>query len=226
MMNELVLLLQIGVISITAFAALRLGQNALVAFSVLQMVLANLFVLKQTSLFGMHATSADAFVVGSLLGFNLLQECYGKAVAKKMIVTTFVLLVFYAVSSYIHLLFVPSGLDSTQVHFSALLGTAPWLVGGSIVIFMIAQIVDFLMYGFLQRVWPKGWLIIRNYLALGATEVVDTILFTLFLFWLGITTQPGEVGIVSFIVKMGITLIATPMITFFLHCHRTIERKK
>lgn len=224
-MNELVLLLQIGVIAITAFAALRLGQNALVAFSILQMVLANLFVLKQTTLFGLHATSADAFVVGSLLSFNLLQECYGKAAAKKMVITSFILLVFYALSSWVHLLFLPSNTDTTHAHFSALLGVAPWLVAGSIIIFIIAQIVDFLMYAFLKQVWPNRLVLIRNYLALGVTEVVDTTLFALFLFWLNIIKNVFEVSIVSFGVKMGIILIATPLVTCFFHVHRKLEKK-
>ena len=87
MINELVLLFQIIVISVTAVVALRLGREALVAFTILQMILANLFVMKQTMLFGLNATSADAFAVGSLLGFNLIQEFFDRELAKKTIIT-------------------------------------------------------------------------------------------------------------------------------------------
>ena len=80
--NESILLLHILIISLATFIALRLGKSALVAFAVLQMVLANIFVLKITTLFGMEATCADAFVVGSLLSLNILNELYGNVIAK------------------------------------------------------------------------------------------------------------------------------------------------
>lgn len=213
MVNELTLLFQIFVISTTAVIALRLGQEALVAFTVLQMVLANLFVIKQTTLFGLHATTADAFAVGSLLGFNLLQEFFDRKIAKKTIITTFVLLIFYAIVARAHLLYIPSSFDSAHTHFVPILSVAPWLVGGSVVIYMIAQIIDFFLYGALQKLFRR-WLVIRNYIALICSQLVDTILFSLFLLALGIVHNLYHVIIISFSIKFLITLISTPMIVF------------
>ena len=217
--NELILLIHIFAIAITTFVALRLGKSALVAFSVLQMILANIFVLKQTTIFGMHATSADAFIVGSLLSLNILTEFYGKTIAKKTIITTFSFSVFYAVMARIHLLYIPSEIDTTQGHFIKLFSVAPWLIAGSIVIFGIAQIIDFILYGAFKKLWPNRLLTVRNMLALSLTQIFDTISFSFFLYWLGIITDPLQVAAVSFIIKIIIISITTPLVTFFMSWH-------
>lgn len=217
--NELILLLHIILIAGTTFIALRLGKSALVAFSVLQMVFANIFVLKQTTLFGMHATCADAFVVGSLLSLNILTELYGKTIAKKTIITTFVFSAFYAVMSQVHLLYIPSEIDATQEHFSKLFSVAPWLIAGSIVLFGGAQILDFILYGAFRKLWPNRLLIVRNFLALGITQIFDTVTFSFFLYWLGVITDPIQVTIVSFAIKVIIIAISTPLVTSFMSLH-------
>jgi uncharacterized integral membrane protein (TIGR00697 family) len=222
MINELILLTQIGIISITAFIALRLGRGALVAFSVLQMIIANLFVLKQTTLFGLNATCADAFVIGSLLGFNLLREEYGKSVAKRMISTTFVCMIFFAIVSRVHLLFEPSSVDTMQSHFDALLNTAPWIVVGSILIFSLTQIIDFMIYSFLTPMWPQRYVVFRNYLSLSISQLIDTILFTFFLVWLNVLEHPWHIIAISYAIKMIITLLATPLVAIFLQLHRAL----
>ncbi len=211
MTNELVLLFQIIVIAVTAVVSLRLGKEALVAFTVLQMVLANLFVIKQTTLFGFDATTADAFAVGSLLGFNLLQEFFDRKVAKKTIATTFVILAFYAIMSRAHLVYIPSVVDKSHDFFVPIFSVVPWLVVGSMVVHMIAQIIDFFVYGALQKIFAR-WLVVRNYIALICSQIVDTVLFTIFLMMLGIVTNFVHIVVISFSIKFLITLISTPLI--------------
>lgn len=209
--NELVLLFQIVVIACTAAIAVRLGREALVTFTVLQMVLANLFVIKQTMLFGLNATSADAFAVGSLLGFNLIQEFFDRELAKKTIITMFVLLGFYAIMARAHLVYMPSDVDASHRYFVPILSVVPWLVVASMVVHMIAQVIDFVIYGALQKIFKK-WLIMRNYIALICSQVADTLLFTIFLWMLGIITNFWHIVIISFVIKFVITIISTPLI--------------
>ncbi len=209
--NELVLLFQIVVIACTAAIAVRLGREALVTFTVVQMVLANLFVIKQTMLFGLNATSADAFAVGSLLGFNLIQEFFDRELAKKTIITMFVLLGFYAIMARLHLVYTPSEVDASHRYFVPILSVVPWLVVASMVVHMIAQIIDFVIYGALQKILRR-WIIVRNYIALICSQLADTILFTIFLWMLGIITNFWHIVIISFIIKFAITLVSTPLI--------------
>ncbi len=222
MFNELILFIHIVVIVSISFVALRLGESALVGLSAMLMVFANIFVLKQITLFGLQATSADAFGIGSLLCLNLLTELYGKAIAKKTIIITFLFSFFYAIVSRIHLLYIPSEIDVSQIHFEQLFVVAPWLVGGSIFIFGCAQSCDYLLYGTLKRWWIDRFLTLRNFIAVSVTQVFDTIAFTFFLYWLGIIQSPMQVTIVSFGIKMVIIAISTPLMTFFLSLHKRL----
>jgi uncharacterized integral membrane protein (TIGR00697 family) len=214
MINELLLLVNILLVSGAAILALWLGEQALITFVSLTMVLANLFVVKQTTFFGLNATTADALAVGSMLGLNLLQEFMGQRSAKLSIGITFFALIFYAISAQIQLWYIPSSMDSSHANFESVLSYAPGLVIGSFVIYLLAQIMDLIIYGILNRAWNKRFMILRNYIAIGLSQLADTIMFSLWLLFLGIITNPISIIAVSFAIKFLVTLIATPIISF------------
>ena len=54
----------------------KLGQIALGAFVVLEAVLANLFVLKQITLFNLCVTSSDSFIIGITVGHLFCYTIY------------------------------------------------------------------------------------------------------------------------------------------------------
>lgn len=219
MFNELLLFGHILFLSFAAGLCLRLGKEALVAYTVIAIMLANVFVIKQTMLFSFAATSADALAIGSLLGFNLLQEFYSKRLAQKTIFTTFVLLAMYAVLTRFHLLYEPSSIDITHDAFVQLFSMAPWLIGGSIAIWSLSLSVDYLIFGLLQQLWPERLLIVRNYIAIGASQAIDTFLHTRYLLWLGVISNVWQVFAISFLIKFVITLIATPLVTLMAWKH-------
>ena len=72
-MNELIFLFHLVISLIFLGLAIRLGKIALGLYIGLSGVLANLFVVKQVQLFGLNATASDVFVIGGILGLNLLQ---------------------------------------------------------------------------------------------------------------------------------------------------------
>lgn len=209
--NELVLGLQVLVVACTSLVALRLGKSALVSFIVICLVLANLFVVKQTTLFGLQATTADSLVVGSLVGLNLLQEFFERSSVQKAIVATFLSLAFYAVIVPLHLAYLPSATDRVHEHFVKTVSVAPLLVLGSALVYSIAQVTNFLVYGILQKILP-AWLVLRNYVTLICSQLVDTILFTLFLMVLGIVSNGADVILISFSIKLIVTIFAVPFV--------------
>lgn len=209
--NELIFLLHSALIGLTALGALAFGRSALVAFVCIQCILANMFVLKQTTLLGLNATCADAFSIGATIGLNLLQEYYGRGITKRTIWLNFFFLVFFAVISQIHLWYLPSAFDTTQNHFSALLGFMPRIVVASFVVYLIAQMVDFYLYGWLKKVWTSRFLVLRNYASISVSQFVDTVLFS-FLGLYGIIDNIGEVILVSYAIKLGAIIVATPFV--------------
>lgn len=77
-MNEIIFFFHIAAIllSITIFS--KFEKVGLSAIFVLQLLFANLFILKETSLFGLIVTTTDCYTIGSFITLNIIRERYGK----------------------------------------------------------------------------------------------------------------------------------------------------
>jgi len=212
-MNELIFILHTIIIAGFALGALALGSSALVAFVCIQCILANLFVIKQITLFGLTATCADAFTVGATIGLNLLQEYFGKEITKKTIWINFFLLIFYAIISQIHLLYIPDATDTAQQHFMPILQLMPRIVVASFSVYLFTQMADYYLYGILKKTFQSKYIVLRNYASIALCQLLDTILFS-FLGLYGIIDNIGEVIIISYSVKLVSIIIATPFVSF------------
>jgi len=218
MANESLFIIQSLILAFSSLIALRLGSAALVALVCVQCILANLFVLKQISLCGLNATGADAFTIGATLCLNLLQEYYGKAIARKTIFINFSLLVFYAVVSQLHLWYTPSMFDTMQPHFQPLLMVMPRIVIASFSVFLISQWIDYALYGWLRERWKSRWLVVRNYSSLLISQGIDTALFSFFGLY-GLVENLGQIIVVSYTIKVFAICIAVPFIGFAKWCY-------
>ena len=212
-MNELIFIFHTLIIAAFSLGALALGRSALVAFVCSQCILANLFVVKQITLFGLTATCADAFTVGATIGLNLLQEYFGKEIAKKTIWINFFLLVFYAIISQIHLIYIPHSADTMHLHFMPLLNLMPRIVVASFSVYFVSQMADYYLYGFLKKIFHDRYIIARNYASIAFCQLLDTVLFS-FLGLYGIIDNIWEVIIISYLIKLVSIIIATPFVGF------------
>jgi uncharacterized integral membrane protein (TIGR00697 family) len=212
-MNELIFFLHTCIIAAFALGSLALGRSALVAFICIQCLLANLFVIKQITLFGFTATCADAFTVGATIGLNLLQEYFGKEITKKTIWINFFLLIFYAIISQVHLIYTPHSADTMHLHFMPLLKFMPRIVIASFSVYFISQMADYYLYGILKKTFHHKYIILRNYASIALCQLLDTVLFS-FLGLYGIIDNIGEVIIISYLIKLLSIIIATPFVGF------------
>lgn len=210
-MNELIFLAHTLIISLCAIIALRFGKEALISFICLQNILANLFVIKPIELFNLTATGADAFTIGAVFGFHLLQEFYGKSLTKKVIWLSFGLLSFYIIVSQIHLAYIPTTCDVTQYHFSALFGLMPRIAAASLVSYVITQQFDCFLYEKLRRFFNSDYLPLRNYICASASQLLDTILFSYFGLW-GILDNLGQIIFISYVIKLIALSLSTPFL--------------
>jgi queuosine precursor transporter len=212
-MNELIFITHTLVIASFSLGALALGRSCLVAFVCICCTLANLFVVKQITLFSLTATCADAFTVGATIGLNLLQEYFGKEITKKTIWINFFLLVFYAIVSQIHLLYIPDIADTAQQHFLPLLSLMPRIVIASFSVYFFTQMTDYYLYGILKKLFHNKYIILRNYASIAICQLLDTVLFS-FLGLYGIIENIWQVIIISYLVKLASIIIATPFVGF------------
>ncbi|MBA3957163.1 MAG: queuosine precursor transporter [Parachlamydiaceae bacterium] len=203
--------IQIFLIVGFALAALRLGQAALITWVTVQALIANLFVLKQITLFGFHVTASDAFAIGSLLGLNLLQEYFQPADVRKATWVCFFFMLFFTVVSQLHLLYQPSIHDSSQNAFMTLLAPAPRLLIASISVFLFVQQFDIRFFALLKRIFPHVNFALRVALSLAVSQLLDTILFS-FLGLYGLVASVFDIIVVSFAIKLIVISCFTPIV--------------
>lgn len=208
-MNELLFLAHTIFISISALIALSLGRELLIAFICLQSILANLFVIKPIMLCGLTATGADAFTIGAVFGFHLLQEFYGKTITKKTIWASFLLLIFFLIAGYIHLGYLPHSSDSSHEHFCALLSVMPRIAAASLSSYLITQQIDCFIFDLLKHYFKGHYLPLRNLLCASFSQAIDTVLFSLLGLY-GIIENIGQIIVVSFIIKLVALGLTTP----------------
>jgi len=217
MTNELIFLSYLGLVSISALYALRLGKEGLTGLICVQVILLNLFVTKQITLFGLTATASDALAVGATLTLNLLQEYYQKPAARRAIWISFFCSLFYIALSFLHLAYIPAASDASQAAFIQLLRPMPRIIIASLGVYLLVQYFDSALYAYLRSSWKNKFFVIRNYSSLALSQLLDTILFT-FIGLYGINESFSSVStlfdiiFVSYIIKLLAILITVPFI--------------
>ena len=209
MVNEIIFFAHIICSIGLTLAALYLGKEALIAAIAAQAIFANLFVFKQTVLFGLQVTCGDVYIVSGVLGLNLLQEYFGKEVTQKAIFIGIFLSLWYLLMSFFQLIYIPSNVDTTQVHFRALLGHAPRVIIASHIVSFTVQHIDCFLYGKLKSFFADSYMALRNIISISITQSLDTVLFS-FLGLYGLVESLWDIMIMSFAVKMMVIVLAAP----------------
>lgn len=207
-MNEIFFLIHTLLMIGFVFGALRLGKSGLVALIALQGVLANLFVIKQISLFGFSVTGTDVFAIGGIFSLNLLQEYFGKEAAREAVKISFLTLLFFAFMAQMHLLYFPTEFDQTQGAFQEIFSHSMRIVAASIGTFYLVQRFDVWFFGRLKGVFP-----FRVALSLLVSQALDTLLFS-FLGLYGLVESLFDIFWVSFMVKCLIIAGSSPFVIF------------
>lgn len=213
MVNLSLLLLHSLVIIAFALAALRIGKEALVVWVVFQSIIANLLVIKQMEILGLNVTCSDVYVIGSILGLNLIQEYYSKELARKTTWICFFFMVFFALAAQIHLLYIPSAFDSSQSAYHTILGYSPRLLMASLTSYLIVQQVDIRVFSRLKTRLSSSPLIIRNFVSIGISQALDTVLFSILGLY-GIVDSILEIMLFSYLVKLVVFAILAPLSLF------------
>lgn len=199
-MNELLFFLHLFLVVGFSFAALRLGSMGLIALMALQAVLANLFVVKQMTLFGFDVTCSDVFAVGGLLSLNLLQEFYGKEAAQKAVKISFLSMLFFVLMSQVHLAYQPSAFDLTHGSFASIFSSTPRIFVASIATYFIVQQIDLTFFSWLKQKLEGRNFPLRLGLSLFLSQAFDTVLFS-YLGLYGLVGSLFDIILVSLIVK-------------------------
>lgn len=208
MINNSLFLLSLFLITACAWGFLKLGKSALITWIAFISLFANLFVLKQITLFGFNATASDIFAVGGLFGLNLLQEYYGKAAAKSAAWISFACLFFFTLMSQIHLYYEPSTFDTTQQAYQHIFQHAPRIILASLFTLFIVQQFDIRLYPLIRSFFPKLPLLFASASSILLSQTLDTALFTVLGLY-GIAEALWQIFIVSLGIKL-LTIVCLP----------------
>jgi len=203
----------IGVLVLLILLTLRLGERALHAWLCVIAVAMNLFVSKQISLFGLEVTATDALAVSYLLGFNLLQEFYGKQVARTHLLISFLVSTGFVLLSLFHLGYEPSVHDETHGAFALILAPLPRIIGASLLTFVVVQAFDIGFFGWLREKFEGRQLLVRLVVCLIASQIIDTFLFSFLALYGQVANLCAIIG-VSFGFKCIVIALSAPLGAF------------
>jgi queuosine precursor transporter len=209
--NEAIFFTHAFIVLLFALGALRLGRGALISFIALQAVMANLFVLKQISLFGIEVTCGDLYAVGAMLALNFVREYHGQKEAQRAIWISFGGALLFTIMSQVHLLYLPSENDWAHPSYINLLRPMPRLMGASLFSYLISQQVDLRLFGWLKKSFPYLPLMVRAGSSLVLSQLLDTLLFSFVGLW-GMVSSVWGIVVVSYLIKL-ITIAALIPVT-------------
>jgi uncharacterized integral membrane protein (TIGR00697 family) len=213
-MNELLFLLQVFLAFSCTYLFFRIGKEGLFVWLGMLALLANLFVSKQITLFGLEVTASDAYAVALILSLNLLQEFYGAAEAKKGGMIAVVAQLAFLLFSELHLEFSPNQYDTSHAAYQKLLGIYPRLLFASCFTLLIVQWFDRSVFTWLKNQLPQRSFSARNVISVSLSQCLDTALFSVIGLY-GLVANITEVFLMSFGIK--VLLISTlPLFTSLL----------
>lgn len=225
MSNESLFLILLLTMFGTTLLAFRLGRAYLFGLIMLEVGLMNVFVVKQFDIFGLAVTGGNILYGGIFLATDLLNEHYGKAIAKKAVWAGFGAGVFMLIASQITTAFTPNEFDSTLGAFETLFSPTARIVFASLISYLIVQHLDVWLYAALKNLTAGKLLWLRNNLSTIIAQAVDSIFFTaaglliIPIFaevkWLtGFVPSAAfwEVVLFTIIVKIAIAILDTPIV--------------
>ncbi len=228
--NNLIFLLHLLTAGAILVAAARLGSLWLTAYILLCTVLMNIEVFKSLTLFGMDVTGGNVLFGTVLLGSDVLNEHYGRSVARRAVLVGFCGGLAVVVLSQFMLWYAPNQFDDAQPHLAHLFNAAayPRVVVASMVSYLLCQLIDIRVYQLIRtRTGTSRLLWLRSNASTWLAQAFDTAFFTTagltnlaFLLgpWAdtgGILQSPGQwtqAVAFAFLVKIAVAVVDTPFL--------------
>lgn len=195
----------------------RVGLYAWIGFAT---VLANIQVTKTIELslfsFGIIMTLGNTIYTTISMSTDMLNEKYGPQAARKAVWFGFFTLIAATVMMQMVLKFQPQETDFAQESLQTIFGLMPRLAAASLLAYLIGQILDVQVYGYLRRKFgAKNQFWIRTNVSTGLSQLVDSVVFCTVAFaGTGLYTFNEWLQIVftTYIFKFIISVVSTPVL--------------
>jgi hypothetical protein len=223
MSNELLFLIQTIIGLTSTLLAFSMGRNWLYGYIAVCIVLGNIFVTKQITLFGLPATGGNVVYGSIFLSTDLLAEHYGKKEARQAILLGFGAALFYLIMSQFILKFSPSADDwGAAEGMATIFDFAPSIILASLIAYLISQFHDIWAFHLIREKTAGRFLWLRNNGSTWISQLIDSVVFSTLAFLIlpsifsGVEALPFDtvVGIVisTYLLKIIVAAIDTPFL--------------
>lgn len=230
MINEILLIGSLIFIFGTVLLAYRFfGKTGLFCISAIATVLANIEVVILVNAFGMEQTLGNVLFASTFLVTDILSECEGKKEANKAVWLGVLSSIFFLVLSQSWIYYIPSENDFVHSSVKEVFANTPRMIIASLAVYAISQLFDVWLYhkwwAFTEKRFgdKRRFLWLRNNGSTLVSQLLNTLLFTLFAFW-GTYDIKTLVSIFlsSYVIYVVTSLLDTPV----LYLARKIHEKK
>jgi uncharacterized integral membrane protein (TIGR00697 family) len=111
---------------------------------------------------------------------DILNEYYGKIVAKKSIYLTFIAMILSFILMFLTLSHKPVDGDMGHEAMKYLFSPAPRLFLASLIAYLSSQMIDVLIYSALKKMTPSRLIWMRAFLSLAIAALFDNFIFSIF----------------------------------------------
>ncbi|QHW37227.1 queuosine precursor transporter [Staphylococcus ursi] len=188
------------------------GKSGLYAWVAIGTIIANIQVLKTVDIFTISATLGNVMFASIYLATDILNDIYGRKVAKKAVwlgfSSTFIMIIVMQVS----LAFQPSQVDMAQDAMKVIFDVVPRIAFASIIAYIIGQHIDVLVFNMIKKVFRSDrTFFIRAYGSTTLSSIVDTALFVLIAFYGSLPNGVVlEIFISTYLLKLLTTVLNVP----------------
>ena len=202
-------------------------------FFLASLVLANAMVFKFVDIplpfVGLVTISAGVFPYPvTFLCTDLVSELYGKKRANALVITGFVISVYMLLLLLLGRALPVSHLqdEAIQEHYMAVFGQSARAIFGSMVAYLLAQLIDVRLYHFWRKLTSDRHLWLRNNGSTMLSQLIDTTAVVTILFY-GVwpLTQIGGVILASYAYKLLVAAADTPLMYLGTWMLRDIEEE-
>lgn len=187
------------------------GKAALYGVIGVYIVLANIFVAKQITLFGLAATGGNVLYGALFLATDLISEYWGKREARKAVWFGWVAAFAFLISTQVFLLFSPSGDDFVDPAMRTLFDLTPRIVIGSLIAYIVSQSHDVFAFHFWKQRTNGKHLWLRNNASTVVSQLIDSLLFSFVAFY-GVFPMAVviQIAISTYLLKVIVAVLDTP----------------
>ncbi|QLK86172.1 queuosine precursor transporter [Staphylococcus sp. 17KM0847] len=189
------------------------GKQGLYVWVAMGTIIANIQVIKTVDLFTISATLGNVMFASIYLATDILNDIYGRSVAKKAVWLGFSSTLVMIILMQISLAFTPSEADIAQDALKTVFDVVPRIAIASIVAYIIGQHIDVFIFSAIKKIFKSDrTFVIRAYGSTALSSIIDTALFVLIAFYGGALPNSVvfEIFVTTYLLKLVSTIFNVP----------------